>query len=236
MGAVSGADAPSGRDAAAVASRPDAAPGDDVPVLADGVQLIGEISGSGYRTPPSLVRRADGQVIQLTRLLYLVLDTVDGRRTYADIAYEVSVSFGRLVSPENVAHLVGDTLRPMGLLQRADGSQPEVKKANPLLALRFRYVVTNPDVTRKVTAPFARLFNPLVVLAFVAAFLGVCWWVMFDKGLASATHEAFYSPGLLLTVFAITVLSAGFHEFGHASAARHGGATPGAMGMGLYLV
>ncbi|HEX2072428.1 MAG TPA: hypothetical protein VHF92_01480, partial [Geodermatophilus sp.] len=34
---------------------------------------------------------------------------------------------------------------------------------------------------------------------------------------------------------AVTVLSAGFHEFGHAAAARYGGATPGAMGFGIYL-
>ena len=60
--------------------------------------------------------------------------------------------------------------------------------------------------------------------------------MLFEKGLASATHEAFYQPGLLLVVFAVTVLSAGFHEFGHAAAARYGGATPGAMGAGLYLV
>ena len=32
------------------------------------------------------------------------------------------------------------------------------------------------------------------------------------------------------------MLSAGFHEFGHAAAARYGGATPGVMGTGLYLV
>ena len=56
------------------------------------------------------------------------------------------------------------------------------------------------------------------------------------KGLASATHDAFANPGLLLLIFAVTVLSAGFHEFGHAAAARRGGATPGAMGAGLYLV
>ena len=56
------------------------------------------------------------------------------------------------------------------------------------------------------------------------------------KGLASATHEAFANPGLLLLILAVTVLSAGFHEFGHAAAARRGGATPGAMGAGMYLV
>ena len=56
------------------------------------------------------------------------------------------------------------------------------------------------------------------------------------QGPGSATHDAFANPGLLLLVFAVTVLSAGFHEFGHAAAARRGGATPGAMGAGLYLV
>jgi len=49
-----------------------AAPGPAVlPALADGVELISQSQGSGYRTPPALVRRADGQVIQLTQLLYL---------------------------------------------------------------------------------------------------------------------------------------------------------------------
>jgi putative peptide zinc metalloprotease protein len=32
------------------------------------------------------------------------------------------------------------------------------------------------------------------------------------------------------------LVSAGFHEFGHAAAARYGGATPGAMGAGLYVL
>ena len=56
------------------------------------------------------------------------------------------------------------------------------------------------------------------------------------KGLASATHEAFANPGLVLLILVVTVLSAGFHEFGHAAAARRGGATPGVMGTGLYLI
>ncbi len=70
----------------------------------------------------------------------------------------------------------------------------------------------------------------------LAAFLFVSWWVFFRKGLASATYEAFDKPGLLLLVVLVTILSAGFHEFGHAAGARRGGATPGVMGAGVYLV
>lgn len=217
--------------AAPVAERPP-----QVPARADGVQLIGRAEGSGYREAPSLVRRADGQTLQLTPLLYLVLESVDGRRSLAEIAERASAGSGRLVSSANVRTLMDSQLLPLGLLRLADGSQPEVRKADPLLGMRFRYTVTDPQRTRKITAPFAVLFNPLIVVAVTVAFLAACWWVLMVKGLGSATHEAFENPVLLLLIFAITIVSAGFHEFGHAAAARTGGATPGAMGAGLYLI
>jgi putative peptide zinc metalloprotease protein len=202
----------------------------------DGVELIGEMGGSGYRVPPSLARRADGQTIQLTPLLYALLREIDGRRSAVELSAAVSESTGRPVSEENVRQLVEQRLRPLGLLANKDGSQPELKKRNPLLGLRFRYVVTDAERTRRLTDPFRVLFRPLVVVALLVAFGVVCWWVFFRKGLASAAYDAFERPGLLLLVFAVTVVSAGFHEFGHAAAARYGGATPGVMGVGLYLV
>ena len=223
-------------DAAPNTSTATADPAAEVPRPAAGLELLGEMAGSGYRRPPALVRRRDGQTLQLTRLLYLVLEAVDGERDYDDIATHVGAAFGRSVSGADVRTLIDGQLRPLGLVCRPDGSEPAVRKANPLLALRFRWVLSDPALTRRVTAPFARLFNPLLVLAVLVAFVLVTKWVLFDQGLGFAAHEAFASPGLLLTVFAITLVSAGFHEFGHASAARYGGATPGAMGAGLYLI
>ncbi|MCZ8377264.1 hypothetical protein O6P37_00160 [Mycobacterium sp. CPCC 205372] len=203
---------------------------------ADGVELIGEMAGSGYRVPPSLVRRADGQTIQLTPLLYATLREIDGRRDAEEVAAAVSESTGRSVSEDNVAHFCDQQLRPLGLLVGPDGTEPAVEKRNPLLGLRFRYAVTDPDRTRRLTDPFRFLFRPVVVMPVLAAFAVVCWWVFFRKGLASAAYDAFERPGLLILVFVVTVLSAGFHEFGHAAAARYGGSTPGVMGFGLYLV
>ena len=208
----------------------------EAPVRADGIQLLGETKGSGYREAPSLVRRADGQTLQLTRLLYLVLEAMDGTRGIEEIANHASTGSGRLVSADNVRTLIDSQLLPLGLLQLADGTQPEVRRADPLLGMKFRYTVTDPERTRRITAPFAVLFSPLIVVLVTAAFLASCWWVLMVKGLASATHEAFANPGLVLLILVVTVLSAGFHEFGHAAAARRGGATPGAMGTGLYLI
>jgi putative peptide zinc metalloprotease protein len=211
--------------------------GADEEVLAwvEGVQLLGEVPGSGYRRPPALARRIDGQVISLTPLLHQVLLAVDGQATVAEVAERVSASSGRLVRAEDVRQLVGTSLRPLGLLRRADGSEPELRRSDPLLALKFRRVVTDPAVTRRLTAPFAVLFHPLVVAPVVLAFAAVAAWVLFDQGLAAATAQAFANPALFLAVVAVTVLSAGFHEFGHAAAARYGGSTPGAMGFGVYL-
>ena len=164
-----------------------------------------------------------------------MLAAVDGRRTVADVADEVSATSGRLVRAEDVQQLVDGSLRPLGLMRRADGSEPELRRSSPLLALRFKKVVTDPAVTRRLTAPFAVLFSPLVVVPVVLAFGAVAGWVLFSQGLAAATAQAFANPALFLAVVAVTVLSAGFHEFGHAAAARYGGSTPGVMGFGIYL-
>ncbi|WP_231750789.1 M50 family metallopeptidase [Mycobacterium sp. NAZ190054] len=203
---------------------------------ADGVELIGSLPGSGYRVPPALVRRGDGQTVQLTPLLYAIITEIDGEKTAAEVAAAVSASTGRPVSEDNVTHLVDDQLRPLGLMTLPDGSQPVTRKRNPLLGLRFRYAVTDAARTRRLTDPFRVLFRPWVVVPALVAFAAVCWWVFFEKGLASAAHDAFERPGLLILVFAVTIVSAGFHEFGHAAAARYGGATPGVMGFGVYLV
>jgi putative peptide zinc metalloprotease protein len=200
---------------------------------AEGLDLLGALDGSGYRAEAFLVRRADGQTIQLTALLYRLLELLDGSRTPPDLAADLSAAVDRTVSVDDIEHLTAK-LTDLGLLH---GSAPEVlPSSNPLLALRWKVVASDPATTRRLTGPFAALFHPAVLWPVLAAFVCVCWFVLVDKGLASATHQAFTRPGLLLAVFALSVLSAGFHELGHAAACRFGGAQPGAMGAGLYLV
>lgn len=209
----------------------------DTPARVDGVQIIGAMEGSGYRTPPALVRRPDGQVLQLTPLLFLVLSAIDGRRGLAEIAAAVGAATGRGVAEADVRTLVDDRLRPLGLVRAADGSDPvAAERLDPLIALKPKIAITNPRTTRRVTDPFRVLFRGPVVVPVVVGFVAVVTWVFFERGLAASTYDAFERPHLLLLVFAVTVLSGGFHEFGHAAAARYGGASPGAMGAGLYIV
>ncbi|MDP1805166.1 MAG: hypothetical protein Q8K72_08380, partial [Acidimicrobiales bacterium] len=207
-----------------------------VPTLATGVSLIGEYQASGYEDPPCLVRRADGQTIQITPLLYALVEVIDGRRNTTELAGALSERIGRAVSDDNVRFLVDDKLRPAGIVKDAQGRDPQVQKANPLLALRFKLKLADERRTNRLTAPFAFLFRPWVVVPVVAAFIAVVAWTVFVRGLGGGARQLLYSPALMLGAFVLTILSASFHEFGHAAACRYSGGRPGAMGCGVYLV
>jgi putative peptide zinc metalloprotease protein len=200
---------------------------------ADGVELVGPIPGSGYKRGGALVRRGDGQMVHLGPLMYALLACVDGRRDGGELAGALSAKLGRRVDETHVAR-IAQKLATQGLLAGTEHNAPP--RRNPLLALRWKVLVTNPKVTERLTAPFTVFFRPYVMWPVLACFVGVSWFVLFHKGVASATAQAFNSPTLLLLVFVLAVVSAAFHELGHAAACRYGGATPGGMGMGLYLV
>jgi putative peptide zinc metalloprotease protein len=208
----------------------------DYPHRAEGLELLGEMPGSGYRQAPALARRRDGQVIKLTGLLYQLIESIDGRRDYDELAAELSRRASKRATARDVEYLVEHKLRPLGVLREADGAQPEVSKANPLLALRLRAILSKPQLTRLITAPFTWLFSPVVMIPVVAGFALLCWWLITDMGLSAPLHQAFYEPAMILVVWALIIVGAAFHEIGHAAACRYGGARPGVMGAGLYLV
>ncbi|MGH3771424.1 MAG: hypothetical protein ACRDRW_08530 [Pseudonocardiaceae bacterium] len=217
-----------------------------VPRLADGVELIGEYQGSGFREPHYLVRRADGQVIQLPRLLYLLAATVDGQRDQAQVASVLSAEFGKIVQAEQVAFLVDDRLRPAGIIavdagdEQADAEPKKMAvKADPLLALKFRVGVIPERVVWRIAGVFAPMFWPPVILTLLAGFVGLDVVIIARGGLRQIVPSALtliYQPALTLLVLALLLVAAAFHECGHVTACRYGGARPGVMGFGLYLV
>jgi putative peptide zinc metalloprotease protein len=203
--------------------------------LAEGVELIGEYEGSGFKEPPSLARRSDGQVIQLPPLLYGVAVRADGQHTCESIASEVSQEIGRGLDVDQVRFLVDEKLRPLGILAAADGSSPRLEKPDPFLALRFRAAVISERMSDRLGTLFKPLFLPFVVLAALGAFVAVDVWLFLVHGVAQSLRESIYHPGFFLPLFAAVVVSAAFHEIGHAAACRYGGGHPGKMGCGIYL-
>jgi putative peptide zinc metalloprotease protein len=220
----------SSQDGASAA--PDGAP----PKLAEGIELIGVYEGSGFKEPPYIARRADGQVIQLPQLLYMLAEEIDGRSSYDEIGDRLSQRFRRGLSPDNVRFLVDEKLRPLGVVTQADGSSPQLQKLDPLLALKFRAAVVPERVVNAITTVLRPLFLPPVVVAVLGGLVALDVWLFFFHGVAQSLRQTLYDPAFILLLLGLVVISAAFHECGHATACRYGGARPGAMGAGIYLV
>ena len=219
-----------------------AGPGDpqvgatDPPRLAEGVQLLGEYAGTGYREPQYVARRPGGQMVQLSRLLHLIAEQCNGATPEEDIADKVSQTYGKTVSPDNVHTLIEGKLRPLGVLAAADGSSPPVETSDPLLALKLRTQLLHPGLVGTLARLARPVFWPPVVVAVVAGLIAVDVWLFFVHGLGSGIRATVQQPAVFLLVMSVVVVSAALHELGHAAACAYGGAKPGGMGAGIYVV
>lgn len=215
------------------------AQGTDIPLLVPGTELLGEFEGAGLSDPVFLARRPDGTMAQLSLLLHLVLSSIDGRRDLEEIANQVTLAYGRRLDGSDVAYVVENKLRPLGLIQglSAEGGQPE-GAPRPLTGLTVRGAVLPPGPVGAIARLLAPLFATPVVAVFLAAFLAADIWIFSSEELAfdDLIRESLFSTGSLLTLYGLMILSMFLHELGHASAISYGGGKPGPIGAGLYLL
>jgi putative peptide zinc metalloprotease protein len=202
----------------------------------DRLELIGEFQGSGFREPTYLVRRSDGQVIRLSALLYQLALGANGRRDLAALARWVAPRAGARLSAEDVRFLIEEKLLPAGVIESAPWATAEIERAEPVLGLRARIGVVRPHVAQAIARLFSPLFLPPVLVVLLSAFLAVDVWLVLSHGVLDSLIHVAQSPAALLAVAGLTVLGTVFHECGHVAACRYGGARPGRMGFGLYLV
>ncbi|MFC1435241.1 hypothetical protein ACEZDB_31825 [Streptacidiphilus sp. N1-3] len=210
-----------------------------VPRLAAGLRLHGEYQGSGFTEAKYIARRGDGQVVQLSRLLHLVAGCIDGVSDTERISHRVSGLYGREVSEENIAYLVERKLQPLGVTVPYDQEDDEVTEAprsDLLLALKGHKVMFNEARVNRIGRSLAWLHRPLMVVLVLGSMVAMDVWLFGFYGAMTPVLEVLNQPVLLLVVFALTVASVVFHEFGHASACRYGGARPGCIGCGLFLI
>jgi putative peptide zinc metalloprotease protein len=209
------------------------------PRLADGVELLGELKDSGFTKPPALIRRADGQMIQLSRLLYLVACRIDGIRAPGAIAALVSGDLGRSLSAAQVSYIITDKLGPLGVCAGARRNQAgaaALPTASPLLSLRARATLLPAAAANVAGALFRPLFHWPAIVIVLAGAGAMDYWLFLRHGLSGAYRQVLNNPVDLLLVAALSIASAVFHECGHAAGCRYGGARPGRIGVGIYLV
>jgi putative peptide zinc metalloprotease protein len=111
--------------------------------------------------------------------------------------------------------------------------QDQVRSAL-LVNMRARMIgahIVNPiaDVLRVLYAPTVLI--PILIVVALAHM-----WLYIVHGLAGSVRAALFTPGGLVVVLALTIVSGLFHELGHAAALHYGGGRSRGIGVGLYLV
>ncbi|MDX6676615.1 MAG: putative peptide zinc metalloprotease protein, partial [Solirubrobacteraceae bacterium] len=179
---------------------------------------------------------SDGQMVQMPPMLYALAEVIDGEAGEDELAQRFSDRIERQVEPDMIGELLDKQLRPLGVVAERDGSSPEVEKVDPLLALKFRTRVVPDAVVRAITTLFKPLFLAPVVVLVVLAFVALDVWLFGMHGVSQSLRKVIYDPSLMFMLFGGVVLATAFHEIGHATGTRYGGAKPGVMGVGVYIV
>jgi putative peptide zinc metalloprotease protein len=209
---------------------------DHVPTLLPGVELLGEYQGSGLAEATYLVQKPGGQAIQVSRLLYLVLEEIDGVHTVSEVAERVSGAFGRTVSADNVGYLLASKLAPLGLAPGGGAHATPPPQDQSLLGLKLRHTMIREAAVQHLANVFKPLFHPVVVTVVLASLIGSDAWLVRSGKFSSSFQYVLLHPMLLLMVLGLAVTSMVFHECGHAAACRYGGARPGVIGVGFYVI
>ncbi|MGA9748569.1 MAG: MinD/ParA family protein, partial [Nocardioides sp.] len=202
-----------------------------------GVELLGPVQGSGLREVAYLVRRTDDQVVQLSELLHLVVVKVEPPRSPEQVAADVSAAYGRTLTVDGLQHLVTTRLQPLGLVIPSGAEEPlRPVRARPLLSLTLKGTLLPARWTRRVAAALRPTFSPPVVLSVLVALVVVDVSLFARGDLWLAVTELFATPTLALVMYGLLTLGGIVHELGHATACRYGGAQPGEIGFGVYIV
>lgn len=207
------------------------------PKLADDITLKGEMQESAFVEAPWLLER-DGGFIQVPKLLYHVAEQCTGDQTHEQMAEAMSQKLGRKVTAENIKTLVAKLI-PMGIVD-VPNLPEELRQSAPsgpgALSVNAKMLRVPP----RVFAPLSKVLQffyikPILVLTVLLTFAAE-GWLFLVHGVGGGIHDALYTPGLMIAVFAMIIIATAFHEFGHASALQYGGGKVGEMGAGIYIV
>jgi putative peptide zinc metalloprotease protein len=219
----------------------------DRPALRREVQLVGAMQGTGFEAQQWLVQRG-ADYIQVSELIYRILEQVDGERTLEEIAAAAADVTGKPVSANNVRYLIQTRFVPLLLIEgvepplkpgekpRKPGAKRAIQGGRSPLQLTLKLGFIGPRAIELFARFLQYLFWPPIVALVVILAAVTQGWMVFGHGINAIVDEVLSRPAELLPVSTFIFLSAIFHEFGHASALRYGGGRARSMGFGLYLM
>ncbi|HZU06823.1 MAG TPA: hypothetical protein VFB73_12700 [Chloroflexota bacterium] len=220
------------------------APDGALPRLLPGV-VLGELDTSSSRQA-YLLTLPDGRHFQLAAPLYHLATLLDGTRTAAEVAAELSTRIGREVTVAEVETVIARKLAPLGILVTDDMLPPgpgfdgwaSGRFAPPAPDAALGVLARLPVVPDRYLQPLAEalkhLYRPALALPllFVIALAHVYAYQQLAPRLAP--FDPFSVPIMAFVLVPLLVqLTTPWHELGHAAAARYFGARHGPLGVGL---
>jgi putative peptide zinc metalloprotease protein len=137
-----------------------------------------------------------------------------------------------------VRQLIQTRLIPLGLISTGDGSPVPQRddRGGSALQVNMRTRVLSPRVIEPIARVLQVLFAPQVLIPLLLIMASAHAWLYLVHGVADSLRATVYTPGGLVLALALMLVSAVFHEFGHAAGLRYGGGRVQRMGAGFYLV
>jgi len=204
---------------------------------------------TGFEVQPWLVRRG-GTFVQVSELMYELLQRCDGRSSVEQIATSLTRSSQWSVEPDHVRYLIREKLAPLGLV--VDGGSISVTASDDadeedeaplqrsrratLWAINLRRPLLSERGISAVGGALRFLFLPPIVVMLLALALLAQGWVFFEHGVDASAADLVNRPAAFLVLIGVALLAAVFHEFGHAAGLSFGGGRPRGMGFGFYLI
>jgi putative peptide zinc metalloprotease protein len=214
------------------------------PVPAADVEMVGELRDSAFQDGQWLVQRG-GRFVQLSEPLYRVVEYANGERTADEIAALVAGATDLAVTGEHVRQMLERKLIPLAIVEAEEADTPaptvpeqaaaDLRSMSPL-TVNVRLKVLGPRVIDPITALLRHLYHPAALVPLLLAIGIGHWWIYAAHGVSTAFRAAVSTPGAVVAVFGLYLLSGAMHELGHASALRYGGGRARAIGIGIYLI
>lgn len=205
---------------------------------APGLELMGRAQDSGLTHETYMVRRSDGQIIQVSALLHLVLEEIDPDQTAEQIAERISAAYGKALDADGLHYLVTKYLTELGVVEIVGAQKPDtpLPRARTIMSLTMRLTIIPTHVVHVLSRLLAPLYHPVIVSAALAAWIGLGVVLIVRGDVWASFDEILQTPVLVLGMMVVLAGCAIVHELGHATATTYGGAKPGRIGVGVYIV
>jgi putative peptide zinc metalloprotease protein len=203
-----------------------------------GLELMGRAQDSGLKDDTYMIRRSDGQIIQISGLLHLVLQEIEPDRTADQIAEAVSAEYAKTLDAEGLRYVITKYLLGLGVVEivGAEKSTTPLPRARTIMSLTMRLTLIPVRLVGLLSRLLAPLFHPVIVSVALAAWIGLGVLLLLRGDIWKSFEEILQTPVLVLAMMVVLAACAIVHELGHATATTYGGAKPGRIGVGVYIV